>query len=67
MSEVRKPYDGEKPAVKVLFQAAVSGLWYDKPEAAGDISAVTVDGALFKRYDPYSEESDDSYPEDIEG
>ena len=33
----------------VWFQSAASGLWYQVKNAGGDISAVKVDGVIYKR------------------
>lgn len=38
----------------VWFQSAASGLCYQVKNAGGDISAVKVDGVIYKRHTPYS-------------
>jgi len=34
---------------RIIFKSASSGLWYQNKDAAGDISAVRVDGVLFEQ------------------
>lgn len=36
------------------FRSAASGLWYDKPEAAGRINAVELNGKILERNDKES-------------
>ncbi len=45
------PSDGSAAAFDagVWFQSAASGLWYQAKNAGGDISAVKVDGVIYKR------------------
>jgi hypothetical protein len=35
--------------IGIWFRAAMSGLWYEEPLAAGTISAVKIDGVVYSR------------------
>ena len=33
----------------IIFKSSASGLWYQNKDAAGDVSAVRVDGVVFEK------------------
>lgn len=57
---IMEPLVGPPPLFNegVWFQSACSGLWYQVLNAGGDISAVKIDGVIYKRNENMNKEED---------
>lgn len=56
----------KKGGAEAQYVSAVSGLFYDNPKAAGDISAIIVDGHCFQLAEPAAPANEDDDTQDKE-